>query len=120
MSNLPQPKTKFHGSHLLTIGFGVFTGSFWLLLGFLSLLGSPALGWQYITTLAPGVAILLLVVLARRNPVPYGSGLIALGLLPLLFVQMRTPLAVKAAFGLPLLVVGAGFIIWRDHIRPLT
>ena len=117
MSAASGTPNRFDWTILPTVGLGIFVGSFWLLYGFLMWQGRPAAGWQYAVTLAPGAAVLLLVTLARYSPVPYGTGLIALGVSPLLLVGWHSRWEIRLAFGLPLVAVGIAFLIWRNHFQ---
>lgn len=112
MGLTPGMPPRFNWAHLPTVGLGVFTGAFWLVYGFSLTLNRHAVWWQHAVTMAPGAAVLLLVLLARRHPVPYGAGLIALGMAPLLF-GLRSGWEYRLGFGLPLLAAGLGFILWR-------
>jgi hypothetical protein len=112
----PLTRPRFHWTQVPTIALGIFLGCFWALVGTLAVVGSGAVWWRVAASAAPGAAVLLLTSLARRAPVPYGAGLIALGLLPLLAVWVRAPLPLKLAFGLPVVAVGVGFILWRRRL----
>lgn len=114
MLNLGVAWQRFRWRQIPTLMLGLLCGSFWLVFGFLSILESPENWRRYVSVMAPGAAVLWLVLLARRHPVPFGSGLLALGLLPWFFGSMPVSAPLKAAFSAPLLVAGAGFIFWRE------
>lgn len=100
------------------LGLGIFLGSFWLLFGFLSILGTKV-WWQYAVAVVPGAAILFLALMARRAPLPFGAALAAAGLLPLGLAWLRHGAWLGALLlGLPLMAVGAAFILLRDHFAP--
>ncbi len=110
------PPHRFHWTQVPTVAAGIFLGGNWGITAALTGAG-PGIPWQRTAAaLAPGTAILLLTLLARRAPIPYGAGLIALGALSLLPVWARSPWDHRLAFGLPLIAVGTGFILWRNHV----
>lgn len=95
----------------ILLGSGIFAGSFWLMLGFLSVLGQGASWLRLLQAMAPGGAVLLLVLNARHAPLPFGSALVGLGLLPFCFWPSQFSVWLRLAFGLPLLLLGAGFML---------
>lgn len=100
---------------LAVLGLGVFLGCFWLIFGFLSILGTKV-WWHYAVAIAPGAAILFLALMARRAPLPFGSALAAVGFLPLGLAWLRNGAWLGALLlGLPLMAVGAAFILLRDR-----
>jgi hypothetical protein len=117
MAQFVTTPARFHWAHLPTLALGIFLGAFWIIAGWLWRLSFPGPWWLYATTLAPGAAILLLVLLARRQPVPYGAGLAALGVVVLLLPNPRTPWLVRLFFGLPIFLNGAAFLIWREQLQ---
>jgi hypothetical protein len=99
----------------VVLGIGIFLGSFWMIFGFLSAIGTK-LWWHYPVVLAPGAAILFLVLMARRVPLPYGTALSVLGLLPLGLAWLRGGAWLGALLlGLPLTAVGLAFVLLRDQ-----
>jgi len=103
---------------LLLLAVGIFTGSFWVLFGFLSVIGTSAMWWYYPAAVAPGSAILFLVLMARRAPVPYGVGLILLGFLFLSISVWRSgSLRAGVPVGIPVLLLGLGFVLLRKTIQ---
>ncbi|MBN1596073.1 hypothetical protein JW933_09130 [candidate division FCPU426 bacterium] len=102
---------------LLLLALGIFIGSFWFLFGLLTVVGTGAAAWYHLVAAAPGGAIILFVLLARRAPVPYGAGLTALGVLLLALSLGRNGLLVTgAAVGIPTMCLGILFILWRKKI----
>jgi hypothetical protein len=67
--------------------------------------------------LAPGAAIWLMTMLARRAPLPYGTGLAVLGFMALLFSWPHGRLLQGVILGGPVLLVGLGFILLRKKIE---
>jgi hypothetical protein len=118
MEPVPANRPRFHWTHVPTIAFGIFLGSFWVIAGWLWCLSVPGPWWLYATTVAPGAAVFLLVLLARRHPVPYGAGLAALGTIVLVLPGSRTSWLIRLAFGLPLLINGVAFLVWRKSMQP--
>lgn len=110
---------RFHWTQVPTIAAGIFLGGYWAITAAWSEVGPGIPWWRAAAALAPGTAILILTALARRAPVPYGAGLIVLGTLPLLPFGSRGPWDLRLAFGLPLIAVGAGFILWRRQVTGL-
>ncbi|MEW6516162.1 MAG: hypothetical protein AB1439_04570 [candidate division FCPU426 bacterium] len=97
----------------LLLGAGVFLGCFWLIFGLLSALGTKV-WWYYPVVLAPGAAMLILVLMARRAPVPFGTALAVAGLLPLILAWVRGGAWLGALLlGVPLTAVGVAFVIMR-------
>jgi hypothetical protein len=119
-SQVPQPPAGHRRwLPMLVLGIGIFLGSFWMIFGFLSAIGTK-LWWHYPVVLAPGAAILFLVLMARRVPLPYGSALSALGLLPMILAWLRGGAWLGALLlGLPLIGVGLAFILLRDRFSPV-
>ncbi|MCD4812199.1 hypothetical protein K8S19_00680 [bacterium] len=102
---------------LLLMGSGVFIGSFWVLFGFLSVVGTPAAWWQYLISLLPGTAMLFLVLMARRAPIPYGSAMVLMGgLLTITSLFRGEPLMSGAVIGIPLGLLGIFFVLTRRVI----
>lgn len=111
-------KTRPTWQLLLLLGTGIFIGSFWILYGFLSVVGASAAWWYYALALTPGCAILSLVLMARRYPMPYGTGLIFLGSVPLFITIVQGgPVAASALLGVPVALLGLLFVLWRRNIR---
>jgi hypothetical protein len=98
---------------LLCVAAGIFTGTFWIFFGLLLLLGQHPSGWQAAATLAPGAGIVFLVLKARQAPRPYGVGLMILGAMPLLLVNFAPAWRLRLEFGLPLLLIGLGLVLWQ-------
>ena len=111
-------KSKFTWAMAAVVGPALFLGCFWLLLGFLAVLGTGASAFQFAASLAPGAGILLLTAGARRSPVPYGAGLIVVGLIPFVLFGAGGGWLLRLAFGVPLVLVGAAFLLLRDRIAP--
>lgn len=107
---------KYPWQLLLLLGLGIFIGSFWFLFGLLTVLGTSAAWWYLLVALSPGGAILFLVVMARRAPVPYGTGLIVLGLTLIIISSIRGHSVMTGiVVGAPVFVVGLGFV-WLNKI----
>ena len=101
---------------LLLLAIGIFIGSFWFLFGLLTVVGASAAWWYYPLSLAPGSAIIFLVVMARRAPVPYGTGLMVLGLSLIILSAVRGSSVVTGiAVGTPVFIVGLCFA-WLNKI----
>jgi hypothetical protein len=100
---------------LLLMGIGIFIGAFWFTFGFLSVLGS-SVWWHYPAALAPGSAVVFLVLKSRECPLPYGTGLILLGLIPWFLRVSRNSWIMGVAIGIPICIIGLLFIIWRRKI----
>jgi hypothetical protein len=100
------------------VALGIFLGTFWLFGGVFLLLGRNPDWWQVVVTLAPGAGIVFLVLMARHAPRPYGVGLMVLGLLPLLLVHFSHAWLLRLGFGLPLLLVGGGMLLWQRGAPP--
>lgn len=113
----PAERPRFHWSHVLNLGLGLGVGAFWLIFAWLRLLETGGAWWRYAAMLAPGAGVLALVLLARRDPLPYGAGLIALGVVMFLLPGFAEAWATRLAFGLPLILDGAAFILWRRHLE---
>ncbi len=111
-----EPVPAWHWSLLPTLGLGIFLGAFWLLYGYLRLLGSSSPWWHFPLALAPGTAVVWLVLLARRHPLPYGTALAVFGLAAVV-LPSQGDAGTGLIFGLPLVVVGAAFIVWRRNFR---
>lgn len=109
---------------LIIVGLGIFIGSFWLIFGFLSVAVGTPWGWHVLRGILPGAAIILMVLLARRHPLPYGLGLVVLGLLPFTLNYLGKGLVLTAlTLGLPVTLEGILFIVWakvqaRGNQRP--
>lgn len=114
----PAGRERFSWAFAATVGPGLFVGSCWLLVGFMALLGTAAPWWLRLVNLAPGAAVVGLVLGARRHPLPYGAALAALGALPLVLYLPRRDFLLPLLFGLPLIGVGLGFILARRRLRP--
>jgi|GEM_PF-6672811 len=106
---------------ILLLAAGVFIGSYWLMDGYFQTLRlwEAGPGLPAVFPLIPGIAILALVLLARRAPVPYGTGLILLGLMAVFFFSRRGPVSRALAMGAPLSLVGLGFLIWRNKFKTI-
>ncbi len=112
-SEPPSQRPRWPG--LIVLAAGIFLGSFWLIFGFLSALGTKQ-WWHYPVVLAPGTAILFLVLMARRSPLPYGTALAVLGVLPLGLAWLRGGAWLGALLlGLPLVAAGLGFVLLKDQ-----
>ncbi|MCK5219590.1 hypothetical protein KAR10_08710 [bacterium] len=101
---------------LLLLGMGIFIGTFWFAFGFLSVLGTPV-WWYYPAALAPGSAVLFLVLKSPNSPVPYGTALILLGFIPFFLHASENFRIMGMAIGIPISVIGLLFIIWRSKIK---
>jgi hypothetical protein len=101
---------------LLLMGFGIFIGSFWVIFGLLSVVGTSAVWWTMLVALAPGSAIVFLVLMARRAPVPYGTAMIIMGLLVIVLSSARGhSMMTGLVVGAPVFVLGLGFV-WLNKI----
>ncbi len=100
---------------LLLLGIGIFSGTFWFVFGFLSVLGT-SVWWHYPAALAPGTAMLFLVLKSPKFPVPYGTSLILLGIFAFFLQASKNFWILGMAFGVPISLIGLFFIIWRSKI----
>lgn len=99
-------------------GWGIFVGSFWLLFGFFNVQNEP-FGSHFFSALLPGAGILFMVMRARRHPIPYGAGLILLGVLVALISWLRGGILVGGSMGLSSGLAGLLFFLIRKELsRP--
>ena len=111
MNSAAQKHPPLYWVFLACMAAGIFAGTFWLFFGMFLLLGRDPAWWQVAATLAPGAGIIFLVIMARYHPRPYGTGLMILGVLPLLAVHFSSAWLLRLGFALPLLLIGLGMVL---------
>lgn len=120
LPNFKSSKLNHPWQRLLAMGLGLLMASYWLVYGFLTVLTNGGETWtQWYSSLLPGMGLLFLVLMARRAPLPYGSGLMIIGLFSLVLGVIRQ-MSVLNLLGLAVPVMGVGliFIMWRRFFSP--
>jgi hypothetical protein len=94
----------------VALGLGIFVGSFWVYFALLTLMDTGAAWWFIAIHIVPGVAILGLVLMARRNPLPYGMAIGVLGLAAVLLFALRKTSWLVLWLGIPMMADGLLFV----------
>jgi hypothetical protein len=103
----------------ITVLAGIFVGTYWFFHGYFILREHPG-SLRFMTELAPGTGVLLLVLLARRYPLPYGTGLLLLGAWAVAWPETSGSWGLRLGFGLPLIGVGLAFILLRQQVAHVS
>ena len=111
---------RMPGLWIAVLAAGLLAGAFWLFWPYLLLLRQHAPWWQFLVACAPGAAILLLTLLARRDPLPFGSALLILGCLSLGLGRPFGGWTLRLGLGIPMAAVGLGFIAYSLNQKMKT